>query len=145
MGPFGYPMPFYQDARKFDSGGKPNPIILPMLKASLRTVVALDMAQLQDTLKDIMKPLLDWVQTSDQFVLPTEHGFHLLGLRPKKDKNIPTEHVLEICRRLLEGYGIYVTVRCGALRISPYIDNTMEDVEAFVIALKTILLSMDEK
>jgi selenocysteine lyase/cysteine desulfurase len=145
MGPAGYPTPFFRDARKFDSGGKPNPIILPMLKKSLRTIVALDMVQLQEALKGIMQPLMDWVQTAEQFIVPSEHGFHLLGLRPKKEKNIPTEQILEMCRRLLEDFGIYVTVRCGALRISPYIDNTQEDIEAFVMALKAILTSFEKK
>lgn len=33
MGPQGYSEKFINDARKFDSGGKPNPILLPMIRA----------------------------------------------------------------------------------------------------------------
>jgi hypothetical protein len=48
MGPRGYPEPFYSDARKFDSGGKPNPILLPMLRASMEKIALIDTQEAQD-------------------------------------------------------------------------------------------------
>ena len=136
MGPAGYPTRFLPDARKLDCGGRPNPILLPMLRESLRAVVSTDASKLQSTLKETVQPLLDWVETSEHFMLPSHHGYHLMGLR---SKILPTKMLIEICSRLQNEFGIYVIVRCGALRVSPYMDNTTEDIEAFVVALQSIL------
>ena len=57
MGPNGYPTEFCNDARKFDSGGKPNPILLPILRASLEQVVELDVVKAQEDLKLLIQPI----------------------------------------------------------------------------------------
>jgi selenocysteine lyase/cysteine desulfurase len=49
--------------------------------------------------------------------------------------------MIEICNRLQNEFGIFTAVRCGALRISPYIDNTKDDIKALVIALENIVSS----
>jgi selenocysteine lyase/cysteine desulfurase len=137
MGPTGYPTQFFQDARKFDGGGKPNPILLPMLRESLKSVVSIDTSELQARLKEVTQPLVDWIHSIDAFFLPTSHGFHLLGIRPR-EPYMTTDQIIEVCKRLQSEFGIYTTVRCGALRISPYVDNTKDDIEELVAALKII-------
>jgi selenocysteine lyase/cysteine desulfurase len=131
MGPSGYPEQFLKDARKFDSGGKPNPILLPMLRSSLEHVVTLDQTELQQTLRDLMQPLLKWVHLSGKFSLPASHPNHLVGIRPV---NMTPDQMIGFCNRLQSEKGIYLAVRCGAFRISPYLDNTKSDIEALLAA-----------
>jgi selenocysteine lyase/cysteine desulfurase len=138
MGPNGYPTKYMDDARKFNSGGKPNPLLLPTLQAALREVVCLDMFELQSKLKDLATPLLQWVQSSSVFVLPYDHSYHIMGLRPRNN-SIPIEELIEIRDQLQNEYGIYTAIRAGSLRISPYIDNTRDDIKTLVHALTQIM------
>ena len=126
MGPNGYPEKFFKDARKFDSGGKPNQILLPMLRTSLERVAVVDKSRLQLALKDLMSPFLEWVRGSANFQLPSAHDHHLFGVRPTK---MTPEKMIEICNRLQKEEKVYIAVRCGAFRISPYLDNCNSDVE----------------
>ena len=148
MAPSGYPSGFVSDARKFDSGGKPNPILLPILRAGLEDVVQLDRVAFQDQLKQLMQPLLEWAADEGLLVhqksIFTESGgstttqrsvYHLIGLRPK---NKSTAEMMEIARQLA-AQNIFVAVRCGNFRISPYLDNTRQDVERLVNALGELL------
>ena len=59
------PSGYFKDARKFDSGGKANPILLPMLKASMETVAKKNPKTTQQTLKALMEPLLAWVKSEE--------------------------------------------------------------------------------
>lgn len=138
MGEDGYPTKFMNDARKFNSGGKPNPILLPMLQASLKEVVGINKFELQSELKELARPLLQWVQSSNKFVLPFLHSYHIIGLRPRNN-SIPIEQLVELCDRLQKEYGIYTAIRAGALRISPYIDNTTDDMNSLVLALALLM------
>lgn len=138
MTPNGYPTTFLKDARKFNSGGKPNPILLPMLQASLEEVASLDKFELQAKLKNLANPLLQWVQSSNTFVLPFDHSYHIMGLRPLND-SMPIEKLIDLCDQLQKEYGIYTAVRAGALRISPYIDNTSDDMNSLVHALTQLV------
>lgn len=134
MGPHGYPETFYPDARKFDSGGTISQILISMLLASLQEVCALDMDLVQAKLKILMQPLLDWANEKDVWV-PRSHYFHLVGLKPR---NITVEDMLTVCRHL-EADGIYISVRNGAFRISPYVCNSKEDVQRLIDAFNKYL------
>jgi selenocysteine lyase/cysteine desulfurase len=133
MGPNGYPEKFFKDARKFDSGGKPNSILLPMLRTSLEHVAVVDKQHLQSTLKDLMSPFLEWVRGSANFQLPVAHDYHLFGVRPAK---MTPEKMIEICNRLEKEKKVFIVVRCGAFRIAPYLDNCNRDVEKLLTAFE---------
>lgn len=137
MGADGYPTKFMNDARKFNSGGKSNPILLPMLQASLKEVARINKYQLQSKLKELATPLLEWAQLSKTFALPYRHSYHIMGLRPRNN-SMPIEELIKLCDRLQKEYGIYTAIRAGALRISPYIDNTIDDMNALVRALSLL-------
>jgi selenocysteine lyase/cysteine desulfurase len=137
MGPAGYPEKFFDDARKFDSGGKPHPIVLPMLRASLEQVVERNAEQIQNQLKSLTQPLVDWALSHGFRLAPGGHAFHLIGIRPPF--HISPEQMTSVCSHLQER-GIYIAVRCGAFRISPYVDNTQDDVERLIEALNEVLL-----
>jgi selenocysteine lyase/cysteine desulfurase len=129
MGPKGYSEDYLQDARKLDSGGKPNPLLLPMLRTSLMNVVnTIDVNQAQMDLKVLMQPLLDWARTHGWGLTPGPYASHLVGLRPS---TLTPQQMLDICSGLQDD-GIYIAVRCGAFRISPYVDSTSTDIERLI-------------
>ena len=134
MGPKGYPEPFYSDARKFDSGGKPNLLLLPMLRASLEQVVLLDLAEAKVVLDVLMKPLVEWAQANRYSMSPGPHASHLMGFRPL-DRD--PRQMIEACQALRET-GIFIAVRCGYYRVSPYIDTTNADIQRLIDGLRLI-------
>jgi Aminotransferase class-V len=134
MGEKGYPEEFVHDARKFDGGGKPNPIILPMLQKSLEQLVErIELHKCQAQLQVIVGPLLRWIESNHQkFKLPqSSHVYHLMGIRPTDDWLSVTD-MLEIAKRLQTEHKVYLAVRCGIFRISPYVNTTQEEMERFV-------------
>jgi selenocysteine lyase/cysteine desulfurase len=142
MGPNGYPETFFTDARKFDSGGKPNSLLLPMLRASLELVVQLELYQVQAQLGELMQPLLHWA-VHHGFTIPCRHenhsssldyANHLVGIRPLRSMSV--DELLSITQELQQNKGIYIAARCGGFRISPYLDNSKRDIERLVLALE---------
>jgi kynureninase len=126
MTPKGYSEKYVLDARKFDGGGKPNPIILPMLQKSLEQVVArINLETCQAQLRTVVEPFLTWVTSNqDKFQLPrSPHVYHLIGIRPTDDW-LSIDQMLEIAQRLQNDYQVFIAVRCGIFRISPYMDTT---------------------
>jgi selenocysteine lyase/cysteine desulfurase len=129
----GYPTAFFKDARKFDSGGKANPVLLPILRASLEEIVTLDIEEAQQQLKILMSPFLQWA-SGRGYALPSSHAHHLVGIRPTNQ--ISTEKMIAIAARLECAHNVYIAVRCGAFRISPYLDCTFADMDRLVHALE---------
>ena len=78
-----YPEAYFANARKFDAGGKANPLLMPMLQASLRELVQDQVvATAQEILKQRMQPLLAWCHDHG-FVIPSQpHAYHLIGIQP---------------------------------------------------------------
>ena len=109
-----------------------------MLRASLEKVLTLDIHQAQLQLKALTRPLVSWATKHGFAISPGVHAGHLIGLRPIQ--RTPQE-LLELCERL-NSEGIVIAVRCGVLRISPYLDNTVEDVEKLIQALDFHLLQL---
>jgi selenocysteine lyase/cysteine desulfurase len=133
MGPTGYPEKFFKDARKFDSGGKPNPIFLPMLRASLEQVSLVDRDEAQETLKVLMDPLVSWARDNGYKVPCEPRAYHIVGIEPP-DRT--TEEILAMAKKLKEN-GIIVAVRCGGFRISPCLDTTPSDIQKLIQALES--------
>jgi selenocysteine lyase/cysteine desulfurase len=137
MGPHGYPEPFYSDARKFDSGGKPNPILLPMLRASMEKIALIDTQEAQEQLKALIQPLLSWASKNGYTISPGSHASHLIGIRPSQRT---PEELLEMCRSLQQK-GIIIAVRCGVFRISPYLTSTGADIQKLIEGLRSVAIS----
>lgn len=135
IGPAGYPEAFYSDARKFDSGGKPNPIMLPMLRASMESIVLIDTQEIQKQLKALIQPLLHWAAQNGYIISPGPHASHLIGIRPSQRT---PEELLSMCRALQEKE-IIIAVRCGVFRISPYLTNTEADIEKLIEGLSRVV------
>ena len=143
IGPQGYPKKYFQDARKFDSGGKPNPLLLPMLRLGMEQVVErVDLTTIQARFQQLMTPLLEWAlspmpNTSSSDVnqqpwftmTPGPHCYHLVGIRPTF---LSVSQMLELNSQLEKEHNAYIAVRCGAFRIAPYLDTTPDEMVRFV-------------
>lgn len=146
MKPNGYPEKFVNDARKFDAGGRPSPSVLPMLRAALEEVTEIDSVAAQEKLRHLLQPLLSWVsQRVDYFdkipIDGNQQAYHIISLRPK---NASTEDMIS-WTKALKSKGVHVAVRCGGIRVSPYLDNTPEDVSFLIKALECTIPTMDKR
>jgi len=133
MGPNGYSEKFARDARKFDSGGKSNNVLMPMVRAGLKLATQTDARSAQSELKDLCAPLLTWATSKGFSVATKSRSYHLIGIRPPSDL-APPEKMIEICKRLEEEQ-IFIAVRCGAFRISPYLDTTPFEIQRLIKVL----------
>eukprot|EP00531_Pseudo-nitzschia_arenysensis_P007007 CAMPEP_0116135642 /NCGR_PEP_ID=MMETSP0329-20121206/11298_1 /TAXON_ID=697910 /ORGANISM="Pseudo-nitzschia arenysensis, Strain B593" /LENGTH=469 /DNA_ID=CAMNT_0003630453 /DNA_START=168 /DNA_END=1577 /DNA_ORIENTATION=- len=133
MGPHGYPERYYNDARKFDSGGKAHPLLLPMLRAAMEEVSLIDTAEAQMSLKDLMNPLLKWAAENGYFVNMGPRAYHIIGLIPKEKT---PEEMIEIAKKLADEKGVILAVRCGGFRVSSYLSNTARDVDKLIEGLE---------
>jgi selenocysteine lyase/cysteine desulfurase len=131
MGPKGYPETFFDDARKFDSGGRPNPLLLPMIRTSLEEVVKLDMPTAQETLRGLTARLLEWATANGYTITRGPHASHIIGLRPKY--LTPQEMIGMV--KALEQRGIILAVRCGGFRVSSYITTTEGEIDRLMVGL----------
>jgi selenocysteine lyase/cysteine desulfurase len=145
----GYPEQYYNDSRKFDSGGKANPILLPMLQVAMESVVQLgDLVQVQLQLKTLMEPLLNWAIQNNYTINKVDnnqdnntddedydqyHAYHIIGLIPKE--KTPEEMIIMV-QKLAKERKIFLAVRCGGIRVSPYITTTQNDVQKLIEGLK---------
>lgn len=139
MGPSGYPEKYFKDARKFDSGGKPNPLLLPMLRLGMEQVVErVDLTTIQASLKALMTPLLEWALSpmpnrnnhQPWFTLtPGPHCYHLVGIRPTF---LTVPEMLDLANKLQTEHNTFLAVRCGGFRIAPYLDTTPDEMQRFV-------------
>ena len=141
----GYPEQYYNDSRKFDSGGKSNPILLPMLEVAMESVVQLgDLVQVQLQLRTLMEPLLQWAIQNGFTINKVDnnnnddgddhyHAYHIVGLIPKE--KTPEEMIIMV-EKLAKERKIFLAVRCGGIRVSPYITTTPNDVQKLIDGLK---------
>mmetsp|Transcript_28773 Transcript_28773/g.61951 ORF Transcript_28773/g.61951 Transcript_28773/m.61951 type:complete len:202 (+) Transcript_28773:79-684(+) len=135
MGPRGYPERYYRDARKFDSGGKANPLLLTMLRTAMEEISQIDLKNAQMQLKALTKPLLDWAVGNGYSVECGPRAYHVIGLVP--NEKTPQE-MIEISKRLAAEKRVIIAVRCGGFRVSPYLTNTENDVKKLIEGLEDI-------
>ncbi len=138
IGPCGYPEEFVAGAARLDSGGKKNPVLLPMVCEGLRIVNGIDKFQAQIYLKTLTDRILTGGEKLGFGVQPGPRAAHIIGLRPKSEQLssvLTPKKMVEMADSLKEK-GVFLAVRCGAFRIAPYLDTTMEDVERLLKALK---------
>ena len=138
IGPSGYPEDFVAGAARLDSGGKKNPILLPMVCEGLRIVREINKGSAQEYLKLLTNRILAGGEEIGFGVQPGPRVGHIIGLRPQSSELrslLTPERMVEVADSL-KCKGVFLAVRCGAFRIAPYLDTTMEDVERLLQALK---------
>ena len=134
----GYSEEFVHGARRLDAGGRPNPILMPMLRAALEILARYgDIERIQSKISEINDQVLEGAMQMGFTTSPGPRAGHILGLRPGSDElkaKLTPEAMLEICKRL-QAKGIFISARCGAFRISPYINTTEDEVKQLLAGL----------
>jgi len=141
-----YPEQFFPGARRFDAGGKPNPLIVPMVREALQL---LTLKWSPHAIQSYLMSLTDSIATQLETLLGSSvvvikpkslRSGHILGLR-LLDPTSGASVLSEVHRRLKE-HRVYVSVRSGWLRVSPYIYNTPSEANAFVSILVGVTRSI---
>jgi len=138
IGASGYPEEFVRGAARCDGGGKKNPILMPMVREGLRIVTRLDLRKAQGVLRTITDRILEGGTNLGFGVQPGPRAGHIIGLRPCSSelrRMVDPARMVDIAKRLEEKHDVYLAVRCGAFRIAPYLDTTLEEVDQLLLAL----------
>lgn len=118
-----YSTAYKPGASRFDSGGRPNPVLLPALVVGLQQVVAWSPERVQAT----VAPLAERVASKALALglcLPKQSVGHILGISHPSDAKWA-----EGCAAFLQANGVVIASRFGRLRVALHVYNTMEDAE----------------
>lgn len=114
---------YQSGARRFDMGERANFGLMPIAIASLRLILEWRVERIAATLRDLTARIENDARTLGFDVTPGERRVgHLIGLRSS------TALSPDLAARLAAA-GVYVSVRGTAIRVSPHLYNTYEDVE----------------
>ena len=138
-GPAFYRHAFTPGARRFDSGQRSNFITLPAAVASLN--------QLQEwgpaNISAYIQPLIERAAArAAELGLssppPASRSPHMIGVRVTKSSGLTEEDLEQVSKELLKR-GVHVSIRGTAIRISPNVWNTIQDVDRLFDELRTLL------
>ncbi len=130
-----YTPEFMPGARRFDHGGANNVLSQPITNTALEQIHAWG----QDNIHNYMVKLID--KTAD---MASERGFdvpekqfrigHFIGLQPKKKLDCDLAGIMA-------KKNIYLSLRIGKIRISPYVFSSENDIDMLFDALDEIDLT----
>lgn len=118
-------------AARYNVGESSNFILLPMLGAALQQILAWGPENIQAYCQQLTAPLIDFIHKSDYWVEEESgRGHHLFGIQ------LPEGARPEALLQQLNEQKVIASVRGQALRISPHLYNTPDDIAALIAALK---------
>ena len=119
----GYEPRFKQGARAYDSGGRPNPVLMPMVCEAVNMVLDWKPANVRDMLQRQTDKV---AKTARQLHLrvPSQRAGHICGV----DK-IGDLEWSDRCSSFLKRNGMIVASRFGKLRVAPHVYNTDAEIE----------------
>lgn len=121
---------FQPGARRFDVGGRSNFALIPMVAAALEQLLIWGVDEINASLQKRTTQIADHAAALGLRVTPKDQRLgHMLGLR------FPDGAHAGIAERLKEA-GVFVSVRGDAIRVSPHLYNTDEDVQRFLNVLQ---------
>jgi len=115
-------------ALRYEVGEHSNFILVPMMLEAINQINAWGVENIQQYCKNLVTPYLqglDRVHIED----PEYRASHLFGIR------FPTGDMKQL-KQALEEANISVSVRGDAIRVSPHVYNTSEEVEKLVSCIK---------
>jgi len=126
----------YQDdfqvgGRKFDVGERSNFVLLPMTIVALQQILDWGIANISETIAQMTEQLCSELSETN-IIIPAapQRAPHILGLR------FPNGLPNDLLQRLADNK-VYVSVRSDAVRISPHVYNTKDDLQKLTNLLKT--------
>ena len=132
----GYPTDFVDgEASRLDAGGRPNIVTAPMLRAGLEQVAAWGPARVAAALRPLTERVARGARALGFAVpSPAERAPHIVGLRVPGGAG-PSMPDVRAVGKFLQARGVSVSVRAGAIRVSPFLYNTADDVDRLVALL----------
>jgi selenocysteine lyase/cysteine desulfurase len=116
-------LPFLDGARRFDRGERDSFITIPMAYAGLRMVIAFGVPRIEERLRFLTDRLADRIADLPLRLPPRQaRAPHIIGLR------FATSLPRGIVDRMAADR-IFVSIRGGALRISPHVYNDEADID----------------
>jgi selenocysteine lyase/cysteine desulfurase len=127
---------FQAGARRFDVGERSNFALMPVVESSLRLISEWTVPRIQATLRRRTNAIAERARAELGIGSVPSHrrAGHYLGLRFAG--GIPPELPVR-----LAASKVYVSVRGQAMRVTPHLWNTDEDVEKLFAVLRTVLKS----
>jgi selenocysteine lyase/cysteine desulfurase len=118
---------FKPKATRYDVGESSNFILTPMLSEGIRQLLEWSPAGIQAYCESITKEALGKLENSGYFVEdPNWRAHHLFGVYLPEGKNI------QVLKKAISEKNIIVSYRGKAIRVSPYLYNTVADVEKLI-------------
>ena len=119
-------------ARRFDMGERNNPINLTMAVTALKQLVAWGPENVTATLKPLTNRVADHAAERGYAVPPADHRVgHFIGVR------LPGGPPPDVAERLA-AENVHISLRADALRVSPYLFNTADDIDRFFATLDAL-------
>lgn len=117
-------------AGRYNVGEYSNFTLVPMLNTALKQITEWKVDQIQEYCGHLVRPLIEFIRTKGLWIEDAEYrANHLLGvgLNGKADPN-------NLFKQMQERK-IYVSLRGDAVRISPHLYNSENDIEALIDVL----------
>ncbi|TMJ44372.1 MAG: aminotransferase class V-fold PLP-dependent enzyme [Alphaproteobacteria bacterium] len=129
-----YSPEFQAGARRFDVGERSNFALMPVAEASLRLLSEWTVPRVLETLRRRTHAIAERAHSAFGIASVPAHrrAGHYLGLR--FSGGIPSDLPMR-----LAAANVFVSVRGQAMRVTPHVWNTDEDVEKLFAVLKTVL------
>jgi selenocysteine lyase/cysteine desulfurase len=117
-------------AIRYDGGQRSNFILLPMLIAALQLVLKLTPEGIQHYCERLIQQPIDRARELGFSVEERQwRGSHLFGLRAPEGMDVKR------LSRALQARSVAVSLRGSAIRVSPHVYNSEEDLDALIQAL----------
>ena len=118
---------FNGKSARYDMGESSNFILTPMLSEAIRQVIEWTPNAIQGYCKSITQNVLPELERNGFFIEDSEfRGHHLFGIY------LPKNVTIEAMKKKISEKNIFVSYRGNAIRISPNVYNTKEDIEKLI-------------
>jgi selenocysteine lyase/cysteine desulfurase/dTDP-4-dehydrorhamnose reductase len=143
----GYPKTFFNDGRKFDSGGRANPILVPMVTRALEIVHEISPRQVQIHSLFLAKLLtreLSILSTFFHVIPESQRASHIVGIKPTHHAVSLGIDLSRIADRLKDN-DVFVSIRGETIRVALYIYNSASNVYKLASLLTQIVQEAKQK
>lgn len=131
LGEDGYNIELMEGAARLDAGGRPDPVLLPQLYASIQQVLKWGIKNIEKHSFRLTQQIATRAKKIGMNV-PDGHSPHIIGVcYPGQDGRGKTE----LLQKYLTKRKIYTSLCLGVIRISVWVYNTDKDVEGFFAAV----------
>ena len=117
-------------ASRYNVGEYSNFTLVPMLNSALKQIMEWQVDEIQKYCGRLTKPLVEFIRERGLWIEDAEYRTnHLFGV------GLPEKSDPEKLLQQLQDRKIYVSLRGDAVRISPHLYNTEQDIETLIDAL----------